>query len=152
MLADLRLILTKLACSWLQRGVGFALSSLAHWLMFSLPARWILLSALTIALVGYGFDCLGMTTPEQSMECCNRMRCHSHHHSKQSQDCCNTTPQAHADLGNPSSLQSISYSPIALGCVHAPAHVELIGFFGTVITRHSHDPPHRDTPVLPLRI
>jgi hypothetical protein len=124
--------------------------------MFSLrPAKWVLLSALIVALAAYGLDCLGMTTPEQAMQCCNTMRCHSHHHRSHhgNQDCCNTTPQIHADFGQPSSVQAIAVMPVALRVVQAFNDSQIAEFFASIIAEHSHDPPPScSTPVISLRI
>jgi hypothetical protein len=124
--------------------------------MFSLrPAKWVLSSALIVALAAYGLDCLGMTTPEQAMQCCNTMRCHSHHHRGHhgSQDCCNTTPQIHADFGQPASVQAIAFSPVALGVVQAISDSQIMEFSGSILVGHSHDPPLScSTPVISLRI
>jgi hypothetical protein len=124
--------------------------------MFSLrPAKWVLSSALIVALAAYGLDCLAMATPEQAMQCCNTMRCHSRHHRSHhgSQDCCNTTPQMHADFGLPASVQAIDFSPVALGVVQAFKDSQITKFFASIIAVHSHDPPPScSTPVISLRI
>jgi hypothetical protein len=73
----------------------------------------MLIAVLTVALAGYALDCVGMTTPEQAMQCCNSMRCPSHGHH--GQDCCKSMPSIHVVLGQPSSLQGVSLSPIAFG-------------------------------------
>lgn len=118
------------------------------------PAKWLLALALTVALAAYGLDCLGMATPEQSMQCCENMRCHSHHRpSGNTQDCCNATPQMYAALGQPPSAQAISFSPVALGVVQAFDDSEITGFFPCIIAGHSHDPPPDcSTSVIFLRI
>jgi len=93
--------------------------------MFSLrPAKRVLSSALIVALAADGFDCLGMATPEQAMERCKSMLCHS-----RSEDCCNTMPQIPADFGQPSSVQAIALSPAALGVVQAPSDPQNRGNF-----------------------
>jgi hypothetical protein len=118
------------------------------------PAKWLISLALTIALAAYGLDCMGMATPDQAMKCCEKMRCHSHHHrSQNTQDCCKTTPQMHAVFGQPSSTQAISYSPVALGVVQAFDDSKFSDSPTRIIVGHSHDPPRASsTPVLSLRI
>ena len=73
----------------------------------------VLIAVLTVALAGYALDGVGMTTPEQAMQCCNSMRCPSHGHH--GQDCCKSMPSVHAAFGQPSSMQGVSFSLIALG-------------------------------------
>jgi len=73
----------------------------------------VLIAVLTVALAGYALDGVGMTTPEQAMQCCNSMRCPSHGHH--GQDCCKSMPSVHAAFGQPSSMQGVSFSFIALG-------------------------------------
>jgi hypothetical protein len=75
-------------------------------------ARQVILVVLAIAVAAYASDCGGMTTPEQAMQCCNSMRCSSHAHH--GQECCKTMPSIQATLGQPSSTQGISFSPVAL--------------------------------------
>lgn len=118
-------------------------------------AKWVVVAALAFALGAYGLDCVGMATPEQSMECCKTMRCHSPlaHHSHPSKDCCDTTPTMHASLGQPSLGQSIPFSPVALGVVEAFSDSQMIGFVPSTLAAHSHDPPLPSViPALTLRI
>ena len=105
--------------------------------------KWVLMPTLTVALAAYGLDCLGMATPEQAMQCCNTMRCHTHSHHQHhgSQDCCNTTPQMHTALGQPSSVQAIAFSPVALGVVQAFNDSQIMEVFASILAGHSHDPP-----------
>jgi len=112
-------------------------------------------STLIVALATYGLDCLGVTTPEQAMQCCNTMRCHSHHHRSRhrNQNCCNTTPQIHADFGRPSPMHGIAFAPGALGPIEAFGDSQIAEFFASVVAEHSHDPPHSCcAPVTSLRI
>lgn len=118
-------------------------------------AQWILVAALNVALAMDGFDCLGIATPEQAMQCCNRMHCHlQSHHSYPSQECCKTTPQiTHSAIGQPSSVQEISFSPAVLGVVQAFTDAQVVQCTTIVISGHSHDPPLSCcTPIMPLRI
>jgi hypothetical protein len=114
-----------------------------------------ILSTLVVALATYGLDCLGVTTPEQAMRCCNTTRCHSHHHRSRhgNQNCCNTTPQIQADFGRPSPVHGIAFAPGALGPVEAFDDSQIAEFFASVVAEHSHDPPHScSAPVISLRI
>ena len=111
-------------------------------------------AALSVALAAYGVDCMGMATPEHTMSCCEKMRCHSHHHHNSSpQNCCKTTPQMQASLGQPSSMQTISVSPGMFGVMQAFDDPKMSMFFGNISARHSHDPPLSGSlSTLPLRI
>jgi hypothetical protein len=114
-------------------------------------ASRMLVAVLTVALAGYALDCIGMTTPEQAMQCCNSMRCPSHGH--QGQDCCKSMPSIHAVFGQPSSLQGVSFSPIALGTAESFHQSEPFASSARVIAEAAHAPPHLDAPApLPLRI
>ena len=114
-------------------------------------ARQILLAVLALSVAAYASDCGGMTTPEQAMQCCNSMRCSSHHHH--GQECCKTMPTMHAALGQPSSVQGISFSPIALGLVRAFNESRGIEPSARMIAEHSHAPPMTPSPAAqPLRI
>ena len=98
---------------------------------------------LTIALSEYGLDCGGAPTTEQSMRCCNTMRCHSphNHRNRHPGDCCNTMPQMYAVLGQPPAQLSISFSPATLGMVQS--FRDPISEFAAKnkVGSHSHDPP-----------
>ena len=111
----------------------------------------VLVAVLTVALAGYALDCVGMTTPEQAMQCCNSMRCPSHGHH--GQDCCKSMPSIHAVLGQPSSVQGVSFAPIALGAAQAFDQPQSYGSSFRVIAEEAHAPPFLDSPApLPLRI
>ena|SRR6516162_3281222 len=118
------------------------------------PDNRIISLALTIVLAAYGLDCMGMATPDQAMKCCEKMRCHSHHHrSQNTQDCCKTTPQMHAVFGQPSSTRAISFSPVALGVVQGFDDSKISNFSTRIVVGRSHDPPRdSSTPALSLRI
>lgn len=119
------------------------------------PAKWVLSSALTATLAAYGLDCVGMATPEQAMQCCNKMQCHTHHRRSHhgSQDCCSTTPQMRAALGQPSSIQGMTFSRVAFPVVQAFSDFQIVEFCSVIIAAHSHDPPAScSRPILSLRI
>src|SRR4029077_1170512 len=114
-------------------------------------ARQVLLPVLTVALVGYASDCVGMTTPEQAMQCCNTMRCPSRGHH--GQECCKTMPEPQAAFGQPSSVQGISFFPVILGAVREFNGSHGIEPSARLMAEHSHAPPDYCSPaVLPLRI
>jgi len=113
--------------------------------------RRVHIAALIFALATYALDCVGMTTPEQAMQCCNSMRCplHGHH----GQDCCKTMPSMHAAIGQPTAVHIISCPPVAHAAVQLYAQCQKIEFFAGFIAEHSHDPPQCPSPrILSLRI
>lgn len=113
-----------------------------HVLVLMRTAQCVISLALTIALAAYGLQCLVRATPEQAMQCCNAMHCHSHHHhSDGSQDCCKTMPQMHIPLGQPSSFQGIVFAPVALGMVRVICSHQIVEFSIPSVMGHSHDPP-----------
>ena len=62
-------------------------------------------------------------------------------------------PAMHAALGQPSSVQGISFSPVALGLVRAFNESHGIEPSARMIAEHSHAPPISSSPAaLPLRI
>src|SRR5579864_7989766 len=118
-------------------------------------AKCGLVAALAVALATHGLDCMGSATHEEAMQCCNTMRCHSPHnrHSHHSMDCCDATPQMHPALGQPTSVQAISSSPVTLGLVHCSSNSHLMEVSRGIIGAHSHDPPiFRGLLMSPLRI
>jgi len=120
--------------------------------MFMLACRRVLFLALSVALAMYALDCVSMSTPEQAMQCCNSMHCHSHHHHR-AQDCCKTMPEMHAVLGQPSSAQGVSFSPVVLGLVQAVSEADGLEPSARIIAEHSHAPPIFSPPAAPpLRI
>ena len=114
-------------------------------------ARRVLIVALTVTLTTYALDCVGMTSPEQAMQCCNSMRCPSHHH--RGQDCCKTMPATHAAFDQPRSIQHASVSPVTLGLAVLPNEPRIIEASERMIAEHSHAPPiFCSLPILSLRI
>jgi hypothetical protein len=111
----------------------------------------VLVAVLTVALAGYAADCVGMTTPEQAMQCCNSMPCRSHGHH--GQECCKSMPSVHAVLGQPSSWQAVSFSPLALATVQPFHESETSASSSSLIAEEAHAPPFLAAPApLPLRI
>jgi hypothetical protein len=114
-------------------------------------ARPIFLAVLAVALAAYAFDCGAAMTPEQAMQCCNSMQCSSHGHH--AQDCCKTMPAMHAPFVQPSSVHSVSYSPVVLAVLPATNKSLTVDSSNRVIAAHCNAPPIRYTPApLPLRI
>lgn len=124
-----------------------------RWPMIRL-AKSIPVAALAVTLAAYGLDCIGMVTPEHAMGCCDRMRCHSHHHRNQNpQGCCNTTPKMQASFGQPSPVATIFVSSVTLGVMQAFDDSRTSEFFASISAVHSHDPPlFASLSALPLRI
>src|SRR5215472_14210236 len=86
-------------------------------------------TTLAFALVVYGFDCPGTATPEQAMQCCKRMHCHSHHHNTQLQ----------VALGQPSSIHAIAVTPATMPTAHVFNDSRVAKYLTHNIARHSHD-------------
>ena len=108
-------------------------------------------ATLAFTMAAYGVDCLGMATPEQAMQCCRKMHCHSHHHRSHhgSQDCCKNATQMQVALGQPSSIQVIVLTPVALRAAHVFSDSHVAKCPTDIVARHSHDPPSSyATPVL----
>ena len=103
------------------------------------PAKRIPGALLAVAIAAYGPDCLGIATPEQAMQCCRTMHCHAH--GRHSQDCCSTTLQGRAALGQPSSLQELVVKRVAIGVVQAVSSFEKKRIPVSVVSQHSHYPP-----------
>ena len=115
-------------------------------------AQWVLSLTLAAALSVYGAHCVGMPKQEQAMQCCDTMRCHSHHHdNRHSQDCCKTSLHMDSALGQPPPTQGISHSLVAPG-LQMFDDSQIVEFFVGSIWVHSHDPPKCLTPVASLRI
>src|SRR5271169_3349784 len=114
-------------------------------------ARPIFLAVLTISLGAYALDCGGTATPEQAMQCCKSMQCSSHGHH--GQDCCKTMPAIHATFGQPSSVQGVSFSPVALGVLPGFNESHCMDPCARRIAARSHAPPILCSPApAPLRI
>ena len=114
-------------------------------------ARRVLVVLLAVALAGWLLNCEGMTSPEQAMQCCQSMQCHSHGHH--SQDCCKTMPSLHPAFCQTASGDGVSFSPIALGPVTAFDPWSNFVSASRIVAEHAHAPPAPEpaTP-LPLRI
>jgi hypothetical protein len=113
-------------------------------------ARQGLVAALTIAIAAYAVDCIA-ASPQQSMQCCQYMRCSSHGHHDN--NCCKTMPLMKVALGQPSSVQGLSLVPLTLGVVETQTISSSLDLSSPRIMAHSHAPPiFLSPPLLPLRI
>src|SRR5207248_1942707 len=112
--------------------------------------RPVCFAALTVSLLAYGLDCVGMTTPEQAMQCCKSMGCHSH--NVRGQDCCKSMPAQVTAVAQPPSVQAHFFSPCVVGIVSL-VNFQVSYFSAGRIGQCSHDPPQSaSVPVLPLRV
>jgi hypothetical protein len=114
-------------------------------------AKPIFLAVVAMLLAVYAFDCDGITTPEQAMQCCDSMPCSSlGHHG---QDCCKTMPEMHSPFTQPSSVHDPG---VALGLLAVLfAFAEPVGLDGSVrrVSAYCHAPPlFRPPSAQPLRI
>ena len=113
--------------------------------------RPLLVATLAVALGAYAFDCEAATTPEQAMQCCKSMHCSSHGHH--GQDCCKTMPTMHAPFVQPSSVHSVSFSPVVVAVMAASCESGGLDFFARTVAAHCHAPPGFHSPAArPLRI
>src|SRR5258708_19355497 len=111
--------------------------------------RPIFLAVLAAALLAYAFDCGAPATSEQAMQCCHSMPCSSHGHH--AQDCCKTMAAMHAPFVQPSSVQGVSYSPLAFAVPTTIGKPLAQDFPNRVIAAVSHAPPIPPAPPpLPL--
>src|SRR6201997_5035552 len=114
-------------------------------------ARQIAVAVLGIALAAYAFDCSGMTTPAQAMQCCNSMPCSSQ--SDHGQDCCRTMPAMHAPFVQPSSTSTIvlpTAQPAVLAVI--PRVIRLDSSRVPVFANEQAPPGIKTSDLTPLRI
>src|SRR5215467_3773290 len=110
-----------------------------------------LVVVLTVALASYALDCVGMTKPEQAMQCCKSMRCMSHHHHK-NRDCCKTMPNTQVVIGQPVSA-SLAFTHAAVDLTQTFDESPSRSTSARLITDQSHAPPNINLPaILALRI
>ena len=132
------------------RSVGLTQSSKTSSLKRIVLAKSIFSAVLTLALIGYVFDCAPMATAEQAMQCCKSMQCMRHGHH--SQDCCKEMPSTRDVVGQPTSA-SHSFAAVAVGMVQSPDESVSIASWARRIADQSHAPPILSPPnILPLRI
>jgi hypothetical protein len=102
-------------------------------------AKAMLAAVVVLALAAYAFDCLGMTTPEQAMRCCNSMQCSSHGHH--GQDCCKTMPRTHAPFIQAPSMHGVSLDQVAIAAVPGASELTGLSAVASTIAAYSHAPP-----------
>lgn len=114
---------------------------------FSKP---ILLAVLAVALAAYAFDCGGMMTPEQAMQCCDSMACSSQSHH--GQDCCKAMPAMHSPFVT-SAMQGVSFSHTVVAVQPTISTSLDLNSVTRAIATHSLAPPVFHPPaLLSLRI
>lgn len=115
-------------------------------------AHAILVAAIIVTLSAYAIDCGVMTAPEQAMQCCKSMPCHSHGHG--SQDCCKTMPAMHAPFVQASISHDVSQPRAELGTVStATAGLTIANPSERIVPALSHAPPILSSAAsTPLRI
>jgi hypothetical protein len=114
-------------------------------------AKSILLTALGVLLSLYSFDCGGMTTPDQAMECCKSMPCSTGGH--QGQDCCKVMPAMHSPFVQTSVLHGLTYSPVVAVTFETIAESQGENSSARGIAENSHAPPIVCSSIpLPLRV
>jgi hypothetical protein len=116
-----------------------------------LLTRRVHIAALVLALATYAFDCGGMTTPQQAMECCKSMPCSSQGHH--GQDCCKAMPAMHAPFVQLSTAQGAGFSLDVLTVLPASSEAIDLVLAARSVTSDWHAPPG-SLPLspLPLRI
>jgi len=130
--------------------VGLTQSSKASRLIRTVFARSIFSAVLSVALIGYAFDCAPMATAKQAMQCCKSMECMRHGHH--GQDCCKEMPSTRDVVGQPTSA-SHSFAVVAVGIVQPLGESLSIASSTRRIADQSHAPPILSPPnILPLRI
>jgi hypothetical protein len=113
------------------------------------PGKWLSVAALAVALPVFDLDCLAMSTPQQPMQCCNIMQCHScGYRSHYSQDCCKTMSRMQVDLGQPSSAQKICISRLPIGLAVNLIDFGIIEFSASALAEHYHDPPQSSSAIV----
>jgi len=111
----------------------------------------LLLVAIAVSLTAYAFDCAGMTTPDEAMQCCNSMACAPHGH--QGQDCCKTMPSMHAPFVQNASMHGAGFSPVAWSMTVVARQPIDQKFSAHAGQAHCHAPPFVNSPLpQPLRI
>ena len=109
------------------------------------------MTLVALSFAAYAFDCGGMMTPEQAMQCCNSMPCSSQGHN--GQDCCKTMPSMHAPFVQLTTAHA-GFSIDVLAVLPAASESMDLNSSARSVTSHWHAPPllHSSPPPLPLRI
>jgi hypothetical protein len=109
------------------------------------------MAALAAVLAAHAFDCGGMITPEQAMQCCGSMPCSTHRHH--GQDCCKTMTAVHPPFLQTSAVHNAIFSLDAIAVLPASNHSFDLESLTRTVVATCHAPPilHLLPPV-PLRI
>jgi len=111
----------------------------------------VLFVMMMIALAAYAIDCGPMTTPDQAMQCCRSMPCHSH--GQDSGDCCKAMTAQHVPFLPAISLHAISLQPIdASAAVAVSARPTAASYARTMASLSHAPPPPSSIGSVPLRI
>jgi hypothetical protein len=111
----------------------------------------VLFVVVMMALAAYAIDCGAVTAPDQAMECCKSMPCHSH--GQDSGDCCKAMTAQHAPFLPAISSQAISLQPIAASAVAAVGARPTAASYARTVASLSHAPPFPSSiGSFPLRI
>src|SRR5579863_3149602 len=113
--------------------------------------KTIFMAALAAALTAYAFDCGGMTSPQQAMQCCKSMPCSSQGH--RGQNCCKTMTAMHSPFVQSPSVQGAGFSLLAMAVLPASGESQFKLLAARTVAAQCHAPPHSDSPIAtPLRI
>lgn len=108
-------------------------------------------AALAVALTAYAFDCGGMTTPQQAMQCCKSMPCSSRGH--RGQDCCKTMPAMRSPFVQSPSVYGTGFSLNAMAVLPASGESQVKTLPARSVVAQCHAPPLSDSRIsTPLRI
>ena len=111
----------------------------------------VLFVVMMIALAAYAIDCGAMTTPDEAMQCCKSIPCHSH--GQDSGDCCKTMTAQHVLFLPAISSPAISLQPIAASAAVAVSPRPNAASYARTMASLSHAPPLPSSiSSVPLRI
>src|SRR5215467_8117596 len=105
--------------------------------MFSVGTR-ICVAVLSATFAWHSFNCVGMSTPQQAMQCCKSMQCMSHH--RHHNDCCKSMPASKVDIGQPTSA-TVWFALVACGVVGESSESRSVISSVRMIADQSHAPP-----------
>jgi hypothetical protein len=113
-------------------------------------AKLILFVTLIGTLSAYALDCLGMMTPEQTMECCKSMACDPH---GPSEDCCKAMPAMHSPFIHQTFAQDRPMSHLAFSTPPLRDELLAVRSLATHSASNGASPSDSSPPdPLPLRI
>jgi len=114
-------------------------------------ARLLFVTAALISFLAYAFDCEGMQTPEQAMQCCNSMPCPSQGHHER--ECCKSMPSMHSPFVRVSASHDTGLSLRVLDVMTTSAEFSIPELSVGSIAAQCHAPPiFCSSFPLPLRI